>query len=158
MDHTCGSSIGCSPTSGPRNTVGVVSTRSAGTRGAVVAERNTSAAPTRRLARSSVESARSGLWSASARRRQGHAFRGIAGYDVLHRFNFRGIAPDDGKMARPGSALHRLRHRSGLVQAVRSIRCVGRCNIDPTRWAVCHEMWSLSQRSCVRISVLPRGY
>ena len=24
--------------------------------------------------------------------------------------------------------------------------------------AVCHEMWSLSQRSCVRISVLPRGY
>jgi hypothetical protein len=88
---------------------------------------------------------------------RGHAFRAIAGRDALHRFTFRGIAPDDGKMA--AQVLLSIGFDIEAAWSGGSIYPVrGRCNIDPTRRAVCHEMWSLSQRSCVRISGLPRGY
>ena len=69
------------------------------------------------------------------------AFRGIASRDAVHRFTFRGIAPDDGRMA--AQVLLNIGFdieadwSGGPIYPVR-----GRCNIDPKRWAVCHDVVS----------------
>ena len=73
-------------------------------------------------------------------------------------FHFSRDRPGRWQNGRPDPAWHRLR-RSKRSWSGGSIYPVhGRCSIDPTGWAACHEMWSLSQRFSVRISGLPRGY